>query len=85
MGGAQAGQTGPVAGWNGRTLKLGEAGTDVREWQEQMRRRGFLRLSASGVYDAQSAESCRWLQLYLRVPVTGQVDKTLWDATWTAP
>lgn len=76
---------GRAAPWRGRVLSEGVRGEDVKEWQEQMRRRGFVDLTADGIFGPQSAESCRWLQLYVKEPPTEQVDERLWHATWTAP
>jgi lysozyme len=71
--------------WSGRVLREGVRGEDVKEWQEQMRRRGFVDLAADGIFGPQSAESCRWLALYVKEPPTEEVDERLWHATWTAP
>ena len=71
--------------WTGRLLRLGSTGPDVREWQDQMRRRGFADITADGTFDARAAEGCRWLQLYLGRPPTEEVDAALWEATWSAP
>jgi lysozyme len=70
--------------WHGRVLSEGLHGEDVRRWQEQMRRRGFVHLSVNGHYGPESAESCRWLELYLRLPPSGRVDERVWRATWQA-
>jgi len=84
-------QRGPAPAWH-RVLSKGHHGADVREWQEQMRKRGFVHLKADGVYGARSAGACRWLQSYLATmdPAhhwhpTGNVDQALWRATWSAP
>ena len=84
---------GPAPAWQ-RVLSKGHHGTDVRAWQEQMRKRGFVHLKADGVYGARSAGACRWLQSYLATidPAhqhhwrpTGHVNEALWRATWSAP
>lgn len=74
-----------VPRWPGRVLRRGMHGSDVRAWQERMRERGFVRLHADGRFDASCADSCRWLQLYLRYPPTEEVDEAVWHATWAAP
>jgi hypothetical protein len=50
-----------------------------------MRERGFAALSVDGIFGPACAQSCRWLELYLRRPPTGEVDQALWHATWGAP
>lgn len=74
-----------VPRWPGRALKLGVQGADVRQWQLRMVERGFEQMRTDGVFDEHCAESCRWLQLYLRYPPTEQVDEAGWHATWVAP
>jgi lysozyme len=69
-------------GWGGRTLRRGVHGDDVRRWQHRMHERGFTELHVDGVYDERSMRSCRWLQLYLRYPPTGEVDEAVWRATF---
>jgi lysozyme len=82
---AAASAAGPSAPpWPGRVLERGVRGADVREWQEQMRRRGFVRIPTDGTFDEQSAEMCRWLQLYLRYPPSDRVDETTWHAKWVS-
>lgn len=77
--------TGGAPPYPGHPLALGATGPHVRAWQLRMRERGFVTVPTSGTFDATCAEQCRWLQLYLRVPATEQVDAHLWHATWTAP
>jgi hypothetical protein len=73
-----------VPAWPGRVLKEGMDGGDVLAWQHRMRERGFVNLATDRVFDSRCAEGCRWLQLYLRQPPTGEVDAEVWRATWTA-
>jgi lysozyme len=75
-----------VLAWPGRVLRHGVRGGDVQAWQRHMHHiRGFTRMPTHGVFDRTSAEQCRWLQLYLGLPPTEEVDHTVWHATWTAP
>ena len=77
-----ADQAAPAPRWPGRALKRGDRGTDVLQWQRRMRERGFVHIPTDGVFGDHCAESCSWLQQYLRRPPTGQVDEGLWEATW---
>jgi lysozyme len=71
--------------WRGRVLHQGVRGDDVKAWQKQLQRRGFIHIGADGVFGPHSATACQWLQMYLREHPNGQVDERLWRATWTAP
>jgi hypothetical protein len=65
-------------------LDLGSTGSAVETWQRQMLRRGW-HIAVNGVYDASSQTVCKAFQQDKGLPVTGQVDRATWTATWTAP
>ncbi|MEU8199304.1 N-acetylmuramoyl-L-alanine amidase [Microbispora amethystogenes] len=59
-------------------------GEDVRDWQTQMRRRGWD-LSADGQYGPRSEHVCTAFQREKQLDVDGIVGKDTWKATFTAP
>jgi hypothetical protein len=83
--GSHGHQHGVAPPWGGAVLRRGSEGHDVRLWQERLRGRGFVAVGDDGVFDPQAEDCCRWLQLYLRLAPTGEVDEHLWRATWAAP
>lgn len=59
-------------------------GSDVRQWQQQMKNRGW-QVGVDGWYGAQSASICRQFQTEKRLsPVDGIVGPNTWRATWEA-
>jgi len=61
-------------------------GDDVKEWQAQMKKRGW-KIGVDGYYGNESMNVCLAFQREkkLHVPHGGQVDKLTWDTSWTAP
>jgi peptidoglycan hydrolase-like protein with peptidoglycan-binding domain len=47
-----------------------------------MQARGFRTLTADGNYGPLSARACRWLQMYKRLSLDGDVGQPTWVATW---
>lgn len=59
-------------------------GADVRQWQAQMRNRGW-RISVDGIYGRQSAEICRQFQREKGLRADGIVGSQTWNAAFTLP
>ncbi|GIH93601.1 N-acetylmuramoyl-L-alanine amidase [Planobispora siamensis] len=76
----------PHPSFPGRTLKYPPVmvGEDVRTWQQQMRTRGW-NIDVDGLYGAQSREVARKFQREKGLPVTGEVDRATWNASWEEP
>jgi predicted chitinase len=72
--------------WPGRVFKQPPTmqGSDVREWQTQMRKRGWA-IDADGYYGPGSEKVCRQFQADKNLGVDGQVGPQTWAAAWTAP
>jgi putative chitinase len=70
----------------GRVLKQPPTmqGSDVRQWQEQMRTRGWT-IDVDGYYGSGSERVCRGFQSDKGLGVDGQVGPQTWAASWTAP
>ncbi len=60
------------------------SGADVREWQAQMAHRGWS-ITPNGIYDAASEHICRQFQAEKGLSVSGIVDASTWQTSWTAP
>ena len=75
-----------VVKWPGRVLRQPPLmeGTDVRQWQQKMRARGWS-IDVDGWYGSDSEAICRAFQKEKKLKVTGDVDKVTWEATWKAP
>lgn len=58
-------------------------GSAARTWQQRMKDRGWS-LTVDGWYGPDSEKTCRAFQKEKGLKVTGDVDKTTWDATWKA-
>ncbi|MBO3746173.1 peptidoglycan-binding protein [Streptosporangiaceae bacterium NEAU-GS5] len=61
--------------------KQGEA---VKKWQQRMKDRGW-HIQADGIYGDISERLCKNFQAEKNLQVTGIVDETTWNKTWTAP
>lgn len=76
--------------WPGRYLQYVAgrrlmSGSDVRQWQQRMRDRGW-RIGVDGYYGQESAGVCRAFQTEKRLyPVDGIVGPVTWAAAWTSP
>lgn len=68
----------------GRILRNGVSGADVRQWQQQMRNRGWT-IGVDGAYGPESTRVCRAFQTEKRLSVDGEVGPQTWAASWTAP
>jgi len=60
-------------------IKYGSIGQDVVLIQQQLRNEKLLWLPADGRFGAASERALKLYQMLCGLPVTGQVDKTLWD------
>jgi peptidoglycan hydrolase-like protein with peptidoglycan-binding domain len=58
-------------------------GSDVRTWQQQMKRRGW-RITGDGVYGPDSERICRAFQREKGLQEDGIVGPDTWRAAWTA-
>lgn len=70
--------------WPGRYLKRGMSGSDVRQWQTQMRSRGWT-ITADGAYGPKSEQVCVAFQKEKHIKVDGIVGPDTWKAAWAAP
>ena len=70
--------------WPGRKIREGDWGNDVREWQTQMKNRGW-RISVDGDYGSQSKSVCEAFQGEKGLDVNGVVGADTWTAAWNAP
>ncbi|HEX9312331.1 MAG TPA: peptidoglycan-binding protein [Actinomycetota bacterium] len=73
--------------WPGRSILLTSpltTGADVREWQAQMKDRGW-HLDVDGEYGNESEEICRQFQKEKGLPVDGVIGPKTWAAAWDAP
>ncbi|MEA2492309.1 MAG: lysozyme [Thermoleophilaceae bacterium] len=66
------------------TLTVGATGHDVKLWQIQMATRGW-HIATSGTYDAASEAICKAFQNEKALTITGDVNESTWNATWSAP
>lgn len=80
------GQPSNTPPWPGRYITQPPAmkGNDVRQWQAQMRNRGW-NIATDGVYGPKSEEVCRQFQKQKNIQVDGVVGPTTWKAAWAAP
>lgn len=60
------------------------AGDDVRQWQRQMKARGWVIL-VDGSYGADSEEVCRRFQKEKDLKVDGVVGPKTWEKSWSSP
>jgi hypothetical protein len=66
-------------------------GADVRQWQTEMRARGWTgpprspAIAADGWYGPISEDRCRQFQRRMRLAVDGRVGPNTWRATWERP
>ncbi|MBO3751617.1 N-acetylmuramoyl-L-alanine amidase [Streptosporangiaceae bacterium NEAU-GS5] len=84
-GGSGPGPTAPPA-WPGRLLKYPPVmhGTDVRQWQAQMKKLGFD-IDADGAYGPASRNVCKTFQRRKHLTDDGIVGKLTWDAAFATP
>jgi putative peptidoglycan binding protein len=70
----------------GRLLKYPPVttGEDVRTWQAQMEKRGFI-IDVDGAYGPASRDVCVDFQVEQDLDADGIVGKVTWDASWEAP
>jgi Putative peptidoglycan binding domain len=75
-----------VLPWPGRVLEQPPAikGDDVRDWQTQMKARGWS-ISVDGNYDERDEAVCRKFQAEKGLDVDGRVGRETWRAAWVAP
>lgn len=66
------------------SLRRGVTGDHVRQWQAQMRARGWT-IGVDGIYGVQSERVCRAFQAEKGLRVDGIVGPFTWTASWTAP
>jgi peptidoglycan hydrolase-like protein with peptidoglycan-binding domain len=67
-----------------RTAWVGSVRSDVRAWQAQMRRRGWV-IVVDGRFGPKSSAVARAFQVQQHRRATGAVDAATWRLTWTAP
>ncbi len=72
--------------WPGRFLMRPPPmrGPDVRQWQQQMRARGW-KVRVNAIYDKKAEEICRTFQQEKGLRVDGVVGEDTWRAAWLAP
>ena len=73
-----------VPPWPGHVFKPTVASDEVRQWQQQMAKRGW-RIAVDGTYGPGSAEICRKFQAEKGLQVDGKVGPKTWEMTWRAP
>ncbi|MEV1241397.1 peptidoglycan-binding protein [Nonomuraea sp. NPDC050022] len=65
-------------------IKKPQQGEAVKKWQQRMQDRGW-HIKVDGIYGTESERLCKNFQAEKHLQVTGVVDETTWDKTWTAP
>jgi peptidoglycan hydrolase-like protein with peptidoglycan-binding domain len=71
-----------VARSNLPILKRGMRGATVRELQERLRAKGFLRSSADGVFGRETQTAVKAAQRQYQLPADGIVGAATWEALW---
>ncbi|MDQ1679759.1 MAG: resuscitation-promoting factor RpfA [Frankiaceae bacterium] len=66
-----------------RTALVGSVRADVRAWQAQMQRRGWV-IAVDGMFGPQSSAVARAFQVQQHRRVTGAVDAPTWRLAWEA-
>jgi hypothetical protein len=76
--------TGSAPPWPGVMLANYHEGDGTRQWQQQMRERGWY-LEVDDLYGSQSERVCRQFQTEKGLAVDGIVGPDTWAAAWAAP
>jgi len=66
-------------------LKRGMRGETVRDLQERLRAKGFLRSSADGVFGRETQTAVKAAQRQYQLPADGIVGAATWEALWRSP
>jgi N-acetylmuramoyl-L-alanine amidase len=74
-----------VAPANFPILKRGMRGETVRDLQERLRAKGFLRSSADGVFGRETQTAVKAAQRQDQLPADGIVGAATWEALWRSP
>jgi predicted chitinase len=67
----------------GRNLTVGMSGADVRQWQQQMKNRGW-NVTVDGAFGPASADVARKFQAEKGLQADGVVGRETWAASWTS-
>src|SRR4051812_8937566 len=68
----------------GKPLKRGSRGKAVRQWQGQMKKRGWA-ITVNGDFSEAAERVARAFQQEKHLVVNGEVDQKTWKASWEAP